>query len=68
MQTLDYVLSEIAEFSLDDKEILNEILKKRIIEEKRSLIFRDYQESLKNYENDDVESGSVDDLFRDLKE
>jgi hypothetical protein len=68
MQTLDYVLSEIAEFSLDDKEILNEILKKRIIEEKRSSIFRDYQESLKNYENGDVESGSVDDLFRDLKE
>lgn len=68
MQTLDYVLSEIAEFPLDDKEILNEILKKRIIEEKRSLIFRDYQESLKNYENGNVEFGGVDDLLRDLKE
>lgn len=67
MRTLDNVLSEISAFSIDDKEILNEILKKRIIEEKRSLIFRDYQEALKNYENGNVKSGSVDDLFKDLE-
>ena len=68
MRTLDNVLSEISAFSLDDKEILNEILKKRIIEEKRSLIFRDYQEALKNYENGNVKSGSVDDLFNSLSQ
>ncbi|MFH1352149.1 MAG: hypothetical protein ABIH68_01085 [bacterium] len=65
--TIDAVLSGISEISLSDKEILNEIIAKRIIEEKRSLIFQDYQESLKDYKKGSVESGDVDDLFDSLK-
>jgi hypothetical protein len=64
MVNLDSVLSEISEFPLDEKEMIVDILKKRIIEEKRNLIFQDYQEALKDYQNGNVESGDVKDLFK----
>jgi len=65
--TIDAVLSGISEISLSDKEILKEIIAKRIIEEKRGLIFQDYQASLKDYKRGVVESGDVNDLFNSLK-
>mgnify|MGYP001565717058 CR=1 FL=1 len=66
-QGIDTILSKLLEYSLEDKELMSEILKKRIIDEKRSLIFRDYQESLKNYRNGNIETGEVEDLFKDLE-
>jgi len=65
--TIDAVLSGISRISLSDKEILKEIIAKRIIEEKRGLIFQDYQASLKDCKRGVVESGDVDDLFNSLK-
>lgn len=66
MQTLDAVLNDVSQFSLEDQEILTEILKKRVIEEKRKRIFKDYQEALIDFKAGKTEEGSADDLFGGL--
>ena len=68
MVTLDTVLSEISDLSLDEKEMVEDILHKRIIEEKREEIYSDYQEALKDYKEGKCKSGSVEDLIKDMKE
>lgn len=67
MHTIDVVLSEVSKFSLRDKEILDEILRKRIIEQKRDLILEDYKIALKDYRKKNVKTGDADKLFESLK-
>lgn len=66
MLKLDKVLSEVSDLSLFDKELLEDILHKRIVEEKRDEIYSNYQKSLKSYKNGEVKSGNAKDLFKDL--
>jgi len=66
MHAIDDVLTEISKYSLDDQEFITDILRKRIIEEKRQKIYDNYQESMKNYLECIVKKGSVDDLFEGI--
>lgn len=64
MINIDTILSEISDLSLDDKEIIENILQKRIIEEKRNGIYKDFKEALNDYNTGNYKEGSIDDLFK----
>ena len=68
MQTIDKVIDEISEFSIEEQEIIADVINKRITDEKRELIYNDYIKALENYNNGDVETGSVDDLFKAIEQ
>ena len=61
--TVDMILDEIAELSLEDQEMLDEIVHKRIVEEKRSDIRADYMAAVEDRKQGRTKTGSVDDLF-----
>ncbi len=63
---VDSILDEIASLSLADQEMINEIMHKRIIEEKREEIRADYLAALEERAQGRTRSGSVDDLFGSL--
>ena len=65
---IDNVLNEVAKYSLQDKEMLLCILEKRLIEEKRELLNKDYRKAAKYYRNGNVKTGTVDDLFDSLND
>jgi phage gp36-like protein len=50
------------------REILIEIINKRIIEQRRDELEADMEEFLEAYRKGEVRVGTVDDLLRDLKE
>ncbi|MEI8003011.1 MAG: hypothetical protein WCG94_01615 [Methanothrix sp.] len=52
----------------DDQEILVEIIRKRIIEQRREELVSDMEESLEAYKKGEIRIGTVDDLLRDLDE
>lgn len=68
MLTIDKVIDEISEFSIEEQEIIADVINKRITDEKRELIYNDYIKALENYNNGDVETGSVDDLFKAIEQ
>ena len=68
MITIDTVLTEISNLSLDDKEVVEDILRKRIIEEKRNEIYNDFQDTLKEYKAGKCNSGTIEDLMNDVRE
>jgi len=61
--TVDAVLEEIAQLSLEDQEMVDEIVHKRVIEGKREEIHADYLAALEERNLGKTKSGSVDDLF-----
>lgn len=61
--TVDAILQEIAKLSIEDQEMVDEIIHKRVIEGKREEIRADYQAALKERKQGRIKSGSVDDLF-----
>lgn len=65
---IDHILEEVSKYPLNDKELIVDILQKRLVEEKRELIYRDYQEAMKDYKKGNVKSGSVDDLFNTIND
>ena len=68
MVTIDTVLTEISDLSLDDKEMVENILHKRIIEEKRNEIYNDFQYALRDYHAGKCKSGSAENFIKDVKE
>ena len=66
MITVDTVLTEISDLSLDDKKIVENILHKRIIEEKRNEVYNDFQDALKDYQTGKCKSGSTEDFIKDM--
>ena len=64
--TLDAILEEVSRLSLEEQEMLDEILHKRIIEEKREEIYRNYQDSLSDYKKGQIKTGTVKDLFNGI--
>jgi DNA-binding NtrC family response regulator len=64
---LDQILDEIASLSLDEQEMLINIVKKRHIERKREQILRDSRETLRAYKKGLAKRGTVDDLMKDLE-
>lgn len=64
---LDRILDEIASLSLEDEEILLNIVKQRHIERKRERILRDSRETMRAYRKGLAKTGTVDDLMKDLE-
>ena len=65
---IDHILDEVSKYSLNDKELIVGILQNRLIEEKRTAIYREYQEAMSDYKEGRVKVGSVDDLFNTLND
>ncbi len=61
---VDSILEEIAALSLEDQEMVDEIMQKRIVEAKRAEIQADYLAAMADRAQGRTESGSVEDLFR----
>ena len=66
MKTIDNVLNEISQHSLDEKEMIADILNKRLIEEKRELIYKEYVRAMRNFKTGRTKSGNVNDLFEEI--
>jgi len=63
---LDQILDEIASLSLDEQEMLLNIVKQRHIERKREQILRDSRETMRAYNKGLAREGTVADLLKDL--
>jgi len=61
--TIDGILDEIAQMPIEDQELVDEIVHKRIIEGKRDEIREKYIAALADRKNGRIKSGSVSDLF-----
>ena len=64
---LDQILDEIASLTLDEQDMLINIIKKRQIERKREQILRDSRETMRAYKKGLARRGTVDDLLKDLE-
>lgn len=62
------LIETVEALPLEDREILVEIINKRIIEQRREELEDDMEESLEAYQKGEVRVGTVDDLLKDLKE
>ena len=60
------IIESVVAFSLDDQQILMDIINRRIIEQRRDELVADMKESLEAYRKGEVRIGTVDDLLRDL--
>ncbi|PIU53287.1 MAG: hypothetical protein COS90_06975 [Deltaproteobacteria bacterium CG07_land_8_20_14_0_80_60_11] len=64
---LDQILDEIASLSLDEQEMLVDILKKRNIEQKRLRVAREVKEVQREHKKGLTKRGTVEDLIKDLE-
>jgi len=53
---------------IEDREMLVEIINKRIVEQRREELVADMETSLEAYRRGEVRTGTVDDLIKDLQE
>ena len=60
------LIESVEALPLDDREILMDIINRRIIEQRREELVADMEESLQAYRKGEVRIGTVDDLLRDL--
>lgn len=63
---IDRVLEKISHYSLDDQEIISDILQKRVIEKRRHEIYKNYRRAMQDYKKGRSKSGTVDDLFKSI--
>ncbi|AEB10639.1 hypothetical protein [Desulfobacca acetoxidans] len=64
--TFDHLLTEFSQLSLEDQEMLLDILKKRTIEQKRMKIVQDVKVAQREHRKGLTRKGTVDDLVRDM--
>ncbi len=64
---LDQILDEIASLSLDEQEMLVDILKKRNIEQKRRRVAREVKEAQRERKKGLTKRGTIEDLIKDLE-
>jgi len=62
------LIESVEALPLDDREILMDIINRRIIEQRREELVADMEESLQAYRKGEVRIGTADDLLRDLDE
>ncbi|MDJ1168956.1 hypothetical protein PMG71_05915 [Roseofilum sp. BLCC_M154] len=62
------VIEEIETFSLEDQEILLDILNKRLAEQKRSQLLKDVAEARLEYRMGNFQLGTVDEFLAALDE
>ena len=65
--TIDSVLDQAEKLSFSDQVLLTEILRKRLIEEKRRRLVQTVQEGQEEYKSGKSGKGSVDDLFNEIE-
>ncbi len=66
--TIDSILDETEQLSLEDQAVLSEILRKRLVEEKRKLLIQTVKEGMDEYKSGKTRSGSVADFLKDIEE
>lgn len=62
------ILEQFAQYSMNDKELFLEIIKNRLIDEKREMISRKYKKAQKDYKQGKVKKGNTEDLFKLLND
>ncbi len=68
MSKLDQVLDEVMELSLEEKEMLAQILKQRIIENRRQQIAEDAQISLEEFKQGKYQPLTPEEAINNLQE
>jgi len=66
--TFQRALEIIESFSEEDRESLIQIVKNRLIEERRDRLAQSIKEARQEYEYGKIRHGSVDDLMRQISE
>ena len=61
-------LEMIESFSEEDRESLIQIVKNRLVEERRDRLAQSIKEARQEYERKEIRRGSVDDLMREISE
>jgi hypothetical protein len=62
------LIESVEALPIEDREMLVEIINKRIIEQRREQLVADMEEALEAYKRGDVHIGTVNDLLKDLDE
>ncbi len=66
--TIDSVLDQTEKLSFEDQVVLSEILRKRLIEEKRKMLVQTVYEGLSEYKSGKTGKGSVADFLKDIED
>jgi len=64
--TINQVLQEFDQLSLEDKEYVKETVDKILIEERREELFHRSEEAMESYKTGKSKAGTVADLMKDL--
>ncbi|MDM7939555.1 MAG: hypothetical protein QUS07_04350 [Methanothrix sp.] len=62
------LIETVESLPIEDREMLVEIINKRIVEQRREELVADMETSLEAYRRGEVRTGTVDDLIKDLQE
>jgi hypothetical protein len=65
---IDNILDEVAKYSVNDKEMILRILEKRLVDEKRDILYKKYKKSVRDYRSGKVKTGSAEDLFDSIND
>ena len=63
----DEIIEAVEEMDISDREMLIDIVSKRLLEQKRNQIISDVRQSRKDYSSGNVKRGSSKDLLAELK-
>jgi hypothetical protein len=66
--TFQKTLEIIESFSEEDRESLIQVVKSRLVEERRDRLAQNIKEARQEYERKEISRGSVDDLIREISE
>ena len=64
--TFAEVLETIEKFSIDEKEILVDIVQNRLRDDKRQRIIKSVKEAQQEFERGELKPASVDDIMREI--
>ena len=67
MATFNEVLESVEELSLEEKNILVEILQKRLIEQRREQLFNEVTEAIEEYESGKLKPMTVDEIMKEIR-
>mgnify|MGYP001605827709 CR=1 FL=1 len=65
--SFDNMLDSVSKLPVEEQLMLAEIIKKRIIEQRRKELANSVKESIKEYNGGIAKTGSLDDLIKDLE-
>ena len=67
IMSFDNMLDSVSKLPVDEQLMLAEIIKKRIIEQRRKELADSVKESMIEYNSGKAKTGAVDDLLRELE-